>query len=92
MNLLKKDNPGFGALLALMVSSVVYAFFYLASLMLPELFESRFLRKEAVVLVSIFINLLPFRFYMLSLKLEKTGRGMLISMFLMMILYFVFMH
>jgi hypothetical protein len=89
---LYNDNMAFGVLLALLTSIITFALLYLASYFFPETFSSRFLRKQVFVLISIFINLLPFRTYMVSLKFEKTGRGILVSMFALMILYFVFVH
>ena len=89
---LRKDNLGFGLLLALLLSISTYALFSLAGMLFPDAFSSRFLRKQVIVMLSVFINLLPFRFYMASLKLEKTGRGILAAMFLLMILYFLFVH
>ena len=90
--LIHKDDFAFGVLLALLLSIVVYLLFASASFFFPETFGSRYLRKQAIVLISVFINLLPFRAYLVSLKFEKTGRGILAAMFGLMILYFIFVH
>lgn len=90
--ILQTDHFVFGVVLSLVISFVVYATLTLLAGLLPELFSSRFLRKQVLALISIFINLLPFRIYMSNLKFEKTGRGVLLTMFALTILYFVFMH
>jgi len=89
---LRKDNLAFGLLLALVISAALCASLWGISQIFPEAFSSRYLRKQTLVMISIFANLFPFRFYMLKLKLEKTGRGILAAMFVLTILYFVFVH
>jgi len=91
-NFLRKNNHAFGILLALVLSASVYFALTLMSGWFAETFAHRYLRREVVFLLSIFINLLPFRTYMVSLKLEKTGRGILIAMFVLSVLYFIFVH
>jgi hypothetical protein len=87
-----KDNLAFGVLISLLLSIFVYAMLSAAAFYFPETFSSRFLRKQVLIIISIFVNLFPFRIYMAGLKLEKTGRGILVAIFAMMILYFVFVH
>jgi hypothetical protein len=89
---LYKDNLAFGVLLSLILSILVYAMLSAAAFYFPETFSSRFLRKQVLIIISIFVNLFPFRMYMAGLKFEKTGRGILAAIFVMMILYFVFIH
>ena len=88
----KKDSIYFGVLISILSSALVYSVLILASRMFPEAFSIRVLRKEALALVSIFINLLTFRYYMINLKLERTGKGVLIAVFVLMILFFVLIH
>lgn len=87
-----KDNLAFGILLSLLLSILVYAMLSVVAFYFPEIFSSRFLRKQVLIIISIFVNLFPFRMYMAGLKFEKTGRGILAAIFVMMILYFIFLH
>jgi len=84
-----KDNLAFGVLLALCLSIGIYAAFSAAAYFFPETFTSHYLRQEVILMISVFINLLPFRTYMVGLKFEKTGRGILVAIFVLMILVFV---
>jgi hypothetical protein len=87
-----KDNLAFGVVLAMLLSIATYASLSASALLFPETFSSHYLRKQVILLVSIFVNLFPLRIYMVSLKLEKTGRGMLAAVFILMIMYFVFVN
>lgn len=89
---LKKDNLAFGMVLALLISGLLYSCLTLFSVWFPETFSHRFLRRQVIFLLSIFVNLFPFRTYMVSLKHEKTGRGMLAAMFVLTVMYFIFVH
>ncbi len=92
MTFLKKDHLALGALIALSISVMLYGILKLTAGLLPEAFSSYYMREQAIVLISIFVNLFPFRYYMLGLKLEKTGKGMLLAMFVLMVVYFIFIH
>ena len=48
------------------------------------------LDMETQVLVSIFINLIPIRYYFVNLKFEKTGGGVLVVTFTVVMLFFLF--
>jgi hypothetical protein len=89
---LRKDNLAFGMVLALVLSITIYAFLGGLAQIFQEAFSSHYLRKQVLAMISIFANLFPFRYYMLRLKLDKTGRGILAAMFVMTILYFIFVH
>lgn len=91
-NFLIKDNHAFGIVLALALSAAVYFGLMQMSAWFPETFTHRFLRRQVIFLLSIFVNLFPFRTYLVSLKLEKTGRGILAAMFVLTVLYFIFVH
>lgn len=88
----RKDNFAFGVLIALTLSLITYAILHLLSVIFPEAFSNKFLRQQVLVIISIFVNLFPFRTYMAGLKFDKTGRGILATMFVLTILYFIFIH
>ncbi len=96
MNIIKqffhKDNLAFGIVLALLLSILTYTVLSVAAFIFPETFSSHYLRKQVLLLISVFVNLFPFRIYMVSLKFEKTGRGILAAVFVLMVMYFVFLN
>ena len=46
------------------------------------------LRPRVPALVAIVANLVPFRYYMVNKKFDRTGRGLLLATFLFVILVF----
>lgn len=87
--MLKKDNIWLGVL----VGMVLPAIFYLVIkgiLLLVHQFsgKSAILQEETIYLLSIFINLVPIRLYFVNFKSDKTGRGILLVTFIMMVAYF----
>jgi len=49
---------------------------------------SRYMETSRMMLLSVFINLVPIRIYFVSWKLDKTGRGILLVTFILMVIYF----
>ncbi len=89
--MLKKDSWGLGILIGLVVPLLIYGLILL--ILSPWGYVERGiyqLNPEMPFLVAIFFNLLPFRYFMVSLKYDKTGRGILLITFLMAIAFFYF--
>ncbi|MEA3477541.1 MAG: hypothetical protein U9R60_05135 [Bacteroidota bacterium] len=86
----KRDSIIFGLLLGIVIPILAYAILYLG-LALVELLLSRDLLNErpALKLISIAFNLLVLRYYFVTLKFEKTGKGILIITFAYAIVYFI---
>ena len=86
----KRDSFIFGFLLGIVIPILAYAILYLG-LALVELLLSRDLLNErpALKLISIAFNLLVLRYYFVTLKFEKTGKGILIITFAYAIVYFI---
>lgn len=49
---------------------------------------ARLFTIQNIVLVSVFTNLAPIRIYFVNLKFDKTGRGVLLITFIMVIAFF----
>lgn len=78
----KKDHLGYGILLGLIIPAVIYSILhFLAPLLNVEL------RDSTTELVSIFAALPLFRYFIINLGAEKTGRGMLLIIFLYAIFF-----
>ena len=88
--MLKKDNFLFGMLVGLVLPVLTYIILYFGGMLLG-VYENRdnLIDSEEIKLISIFINLIPLRYYFLSLKSEQSGRGVLLMTFVLGILYFI---
>ncbi len=85
----KKDSPTTGILIGVILPLAVYA--------LAIITFSRYghvdgfiytIRPKLPALIAVAANLLPFRYYMVNKKFDKTGRGILLITFIMVILIF----
>lgn len=47
-------------------------------------------RESTVEVISIFLNVFPFRYYMLKAKMDYTGRGILLVTFVVGLAYFFY--
>jgi len=83
----KRNSMAFGAMLAAVIPAILF-------LLIEELFTvkqngmdvPRF--DEATILVlSIFVNIIPFSYYMKHAEYEKTGRGILLVTFIYAAIY-----
>lgn len=69
---------------------VFYGVLTLFDLFLIGIFdEGAAISENVKLLLSVFINLLPIRIYFVSLKMDNTGRGILLVTFALMVLFFV---
>jgi len=78
----KKDHLGYGILLGLLVPAIIYAILFTVSPLI-----NIELRSSTTELVSIFAALPLFRYFIVNLGAEKTGRGMLLIIFLYAIFF-----
>jgi len=87
----QKDNMAFGMFLGLILPLITLGFFYLTGNFVINNFfntETSLIRESTIQLVCIFTNLFTIRYYLLKVKLDKTGRGILVSTFILAIIYF----
>jgi hypothetical protein len=89
--MLKKDNVIFGILIGLALPGLFYGLLSIVSFWIETgPVWARPFESDKMMLLSVFINLIPIRLYFVTWKLDKTGRGVLISMFILVIAYFIF--
>ncbi len=87
--MLNKDNWTLGVIIGLILPLIIYAmaitalshYGYVDNLIYAP-------RPKMPALIAAFSNLFAFRFYMVNKKFDRTGRGILIVTFLMVILIF----
>ncbi len=90
--LFQRDNIFFGifigvaipALLWLIIAGISSYFFPIN----PISNTPPILKQSKIQLICIFVNVFLIRYYLLRLKFDRTGRGILLSTFIMAIAYF----
>ena len=91
MKRLRSDSMIIGAILGLIVPIISFAILYGIGLIIDTATgKTNVLSIETLALVSVFVNLATLRFYLLKLKYDLTGRGILIVTFVLAIVYFVY--
>jgi uncharacterized membrane protein len=84
----KKDHLGFGILLGIVLPLLVYLLLEGIMMLASDAFSIRQSTKELMALV---IVLPVFRYYIATLKAERTGQGMMLVIFAYA-LFFAFRH
>ena len=88
--MLKKDNWLLGILIGIILPVIIFGVLYLIINFLGTPYQKDVLFKTRnIPLTGIFINMLPFRYYMVNLKYDKTGRGILAITILYAIIFFI---
>lgn len=88
---LKQDSFLLGLAIGIMAPWALYGLFYLIfNIALGNILLgiSFLLKQSTLQLLSIVINLLAMRYYMVNLKYEKTGKGFLLITFIYIIAFF----
>lgn len=91
--MLKKDNLAFGLLIGAILPCFLFGLLSIIALWVePGTSLALLFEQNRMLLLSIFINLLPVRLYFVNWKLDKTGRGVLMMTFILMVSYFIFIR
>ncbi len=85
---IKQDSYLIGAGLGLLFSAILLAIIYLIQMYRPE--SKLFNDPKVPYLISILPNLVMMRFQLVNYKKTKTGAGILLVTFLIVILAFIF--
>ncbi len=83
--MLKKDNWALGIIMGLLVPLIVYGIIFTIVRtygVVDELRGIYMMKQSTMQLIGIFSNLFTFRYYMVNLKYDKTGRGILLATFI----------
>ncbi|MFC1733133.1 hypothetical protein ACFL6I_22775 [candidate division KSB1 bacterium] len=89
--MLKKDSYVFGILIGMFLPCLFIFLFYLIGMSFEGIANrSKFFTIQSQILFGIAANVIPIRYYFISLKFDKTGRGVLLMTFLMVIVFFSF--
>jgi hypothetical protein len=88
---LKKDSWILGIALGALTPAISFCILYLINKYLATNHQGvAFLKDSTLHIVSIFMNVIVFRFYMLKMKFDYTGRGILLVTFIYAIVFFYF--
>ena len=88
-NLLKRDNWLVGLLIGIALPILFFAVLFALDLLLIKLVGTHLTERfDYIFLLSATANLFPIRHYLVNLKFEKTGMGILIATIAEIIIYF----
>lgn len=91
MNAIKKDHYLFGLAVGILTPALLFGLIYAMNFFLLMIGVAKFyLDLETHLLVSVFGNLIPIRYYFVNLKFDKTGRGVLLVTFVVILIFFAF--
>ena len=89
--MLKKDLFWLGSLIGLILPLIFFGFLYLFSLFLENgSYLDQVFSFHKILLISVFINLIPIRYYLVNLKFDHTGRGLILITFVLVLFYFLY--
>jgi hypothetical protein len=87
--MLKKDNMWLGIALGTVLPVVLYLIILLIMKLVGTTPAGDYvLKQSSMVLLALFSNMITFRYYMINLKYDKTGRGILLVTFVCAAIYF----
>lgn len=89
-NLFKKDSLILGIILGIVLPALVFGIFFIPSKLLAPTGSDFLIKISTLILIAMVPNLFLMRYYLLKLQFDKTGRGLLLTTFLVAICYFVY--
>jgi hypothetical protein len=89
--MLKKDNFILGLLIGLILPVALFGLLTLVAHFIPTgTTWARPFEPDRLPILSLVINVFPIRRYFVTYKYEKTGRGILLATFILMVLFFLY--
>ena len=89
-NTIRKNSWAFGAFVALVSPIIALFILYYFFMFLSLLADLRPYQIERFYLLSISANLFLMRYYLVGVKLQKTGKSILVVTFILVLLFFYF--
>ncbi|HNX06842.1 MAG TPA: hypothetical protein PKL96_04610 [Bacteroidales bacterium] len=89
---LKKDSLWFGVVLALVVSGATFGVLYLLNntvLVNPQNNDQSVFKLSTLYILSLVPNAILLRWYLVNLKADKTGRGILLVTFIFAVVFMI---
>lgn len=89
--MLKRDHYVLGLVVGILAPTLLFGLILLMNFLLFEIGVAKLhLDFQTHILVSLFGNLIAIRYYFVNLKFDKTGRGVLLITFILIIVFFAF--
>ncbi len=90
--MLNKDSWVLGTVIGIIMPLLVYGLVLIILIPWGQVENLVYMPRPRVpFLLAIFSNLLPFRYYMVNKKYDRTGRGILLFTFLLALVFFYFL-
>jgi len=90
INKLRKDSFWMGLLLGFLIPALIFGLLELIIYFLPhQIKDANVFTLQRLILISIIPNVLLMRYYLLKLKYDLTGRGILAITFVIGILFII---
>ncbi len=89
-NTIRKNSWAFGAFLAVVSPFLALFFLHYLFMLITAMASLRPFHIDRFYLLSLSANLFLMRYYLVSIKMDKTGKSILVVTFLMVILFFIF--
>lgn len=89
-NSIRKNSWAFGAFLAIVSPFIALFILHYFFLFITALMNLRPFQMERFYLLSLSANLLLMRYYLVNIKLVKTGKSILAVTFMLVIIYFFY--
>lgn len=87
---LRQDSFGMGTFLGIVLPLVVFGILWGIIKIIGLIAGiAELVRVDKIILLSICVNLFTLRYYLLKLKMDKTGRGILAVTFIFGLLFFI---
>jgi len=89
--MLKRDSIGFGLLIGIVLPAILFAVLFLAGRYTePGTLLNRPFQGFRPILLSLVVNLVTMRIYFVNLKMDRTGRGILLGTVIIAAAFFLF--
>ena len=86
--ILNRDSLLLGIILGIVIPLISVGILYPISTFFAPVGKDYLIKLPNIILLSVLPNLFVLRYYLLKLKLDKTGRGILLVTFILAIGYF----
>jgi hypothetical protein len=91
--MLKKDNFLFGALIGLLLPAAFFGILSLIALVVESGTSwTVMFQTHRMIILALVINVIPIRMYFVNYRLDRTGRGILLATFLLMVCIFIYIR
>ena len=88
MEKLRRDSLWLGVIMGIIFPALLFGILFLISKIFAPEGVDLLVKLPTLILVSVFPNVFTLRYYLVKLKYDRTGRGILLVTFIYAILYF----